>query len=149
MSGLALSCRWHLVVVMLAATGILLASCGHSSPAIPSASSKMEASTRLYLRAAGSSLFATDRIAGSLNVASSDAQCAADADSLVSLNPKAASSGGIADPELAQLVADEYSALGRVLSQCEAGHPSSTAISSLDSIHAAVISRLNQDGVHQ
>ena len=132
---------------------LLVAGCsggnGHVSvqtTAVPPASPAQASASRIYLNGKGHGLVRLDELAGQVTNSHTRVVCRADQKSLVRLakgHPEA-----VADPGLAELFSDEFSAFSSVLVHCTHDRVPASALSTLSSVHALVDQRLRADKAH-
>lgn len=138
-------------LALVAAVSILVAGCSsqpnHGTAAIPRTTPPAAAATRTFLSGPGSGLLHMNSIASTLTRSTPVAICRSDSAALVGIASESSSNGQVTDQQLAELLADEESALAAALADCSARSSNSAAVDKLGIIHSAVNSRLQSDGV--
>jgi hypothetical protein len=114
------------------------------TPALPRASAAEVAASRAYLNGSGRGLIEVDELAAKVTDAHTPGACRTDEKSLVGLT-QGDSGPGVADPGLAELFGDEFSALSSVLDQCTHGDARTSTLSALSRLHTLVDQRLRVD----
>ena len=135
------------MVTALLLTGCSAGGTAAQTAAVPPANPAQASASRTYLNGNGHDLIDLNDLAGKVAGRSTPSACRADEKSLVRLT-QGDSGAGVADPGLAELFGDEFSALSSVLGQCTHGDVPASALSTLSSVHTLVDQRLRADKVH-
>jgi hypothetical protein len=105
--------------------------------------------TNQYVAGPGADVGAVDRTVADVLAHHNSAVCQTDVRKLAGLgNPEEVGTklAGTPDPQLAELLADEFASLGEVLTSCQKGALASGALPQLALIHNTVDQRLKNDG---
>jgi hypothetical protein len=150
--GSVFNAPWRAVgVTAMVSLGLLAAGCGGSfgsSPSTLAADPHDATLSRAYLEGAGRGLVEIQDLSEHVNRATPAARCRADISPLLTTDADL-STDQVADPILAELLADEEAELGTALPRCAAGHLESETVTKLAAIAEVVRSRMRADGIPQ
>lgn len=138
------------VTTLLAIGG--LAACGGqlaSAPHIPAATASIVTATKQYVNGPGADVLLVNRSAAAALASHSPSSCRTDVQNLAKLgntDDVISTLAGTPDPHLAELLADELSILGGVLTACQHAVPASGALRQLTLVHDTINQRLKDDG---
>jgi len=143
--------RWRMRAAIALIVLFMVAGCdgGHnSSSAPPPASRSAVAATRTYMAGTGKVLLKMNAMASTIRASTSAEDCRGDATYVIrTVTLGGVSPNAVADTQLAELLADELSAVWEALAKCIQGEVNTATIHHLVTVRSAVEARLLEDGV--